>query len=444
MKEFVKIKTIYSNSNERNIEFLSSFYEDKVKLFNIISELLNKEFIQNGFLKNKEILLKPNWVVHSTLPSDEICLRTHNNFVLAVLEVVASQNPSKITIADAPVQGCQWEKMITVHFSQQMKDICKEHNVLLVIRDFRKTIFYPNLNFKQKINFDEDYTTINLGSESMLEPLTLNNRNPFRNTHYDADRLKESHYTGNHKYCIANDFLRADVVISLPKVKTHQKAGITCAVKNLVGIIGDKDCLPHHRIGGSEMGGDCYPGKNKIRYISEKARDKANRNAGNYKYTLWAGISYLLWELLPKRNAYSKYAGWYGNDTTWRMVHDLNKIAVYGKANGTISSNPQRTIYSLCDGIVGGQGDGPLRPIPLPLGIISFTNDSVLNDIGMAILMGFDWQKINLLKNSATKERIMEFKLELNNQSIDFLKLKSESIKTIPPPGWERLLEGEE
>ncbi len=438
--KFLKIKTLFSNPNDRNVEFLSGVYEDQDKLIQTISELFNEEFLQNEFLKNKTVLLKPNWVVHSSVATDEICLRTHDNFLLAALEVVAGQKPAKIIIADAPVQGCDWDKMITPEFLLQMNEICQKYNIPLIVKDLRKTTFNPKLNSKQTINSDEEYTIFNLGSESQLEPISLNNRNPFRITYYNPDRLKESHYPGTHKYCIANNFLLVDVVISLPKVKTHQKAGITCALKNLVGINGDKDYLPHHRIGGSEMGGDCYPGKNKIRYFSEKVRDIANRNIGKYKYKIWAGFSYLLWHLLPKQETHSLSAGWYGNDTTWRMVHDINKIAIFGKLDGSISIIPQRVVYSLCDGIIGGQGDGPLKPIPLPLGIISFTNDSAINDIGMAILMGFDWQKIYLLKDLKYPNELNELKIELNQDVKEFNSLNELSIPTIPPPGWEEYL----
>jgi uncharacterized protein (DUF362 family) len=440
MKKFLKIKTIYSKPGERNLEFLSDFYGENEKLIQVISELLFEELLKNKLLFNKVILLKPNWVMHSTKPTDQICLHTHNNFILAALEVIASQKPSKIIIADAPIQGCKWEKIITPVFFHKMNLVCENYNVPLVVKDMRKVTFDPYHNIKQKLNKDEDYTIFNLGTASLLEPLSLTDRNPFRVTYYNPDRLKESHFPGTHKYCISNRFLEADVIISLPKIKTHQKTGITCALKNLVGINGDKDYLPHHRIGGSEMGGDCYPGKSQIRYFSEIARDIANRNIGNKKYKLWAGISYFLWNALPKRKTHSLSAGWYGNDTTWRMVLDINKISVYGNADGTLSSKPQRIVYSLCDGVVGGQGDGPLNPIPYPLGIISFTNDSGINDIGISILMGFDWQKIFLLNNLISLEELKEFKVVINKEVKEFFSLKKLSIPAIPPPGWEDFL----
>ena len=48
----------------------------------------------------------------------------------------------------------------------------------------------------------------------------------------------------------------ADVVINLPKLKTHKKTGVTISLKNMVGINGYRNCLPHHTIGTPDASGD--------------------------------------------------------------------------------------------------------------------------------------------------------------------------------------------
>jgi len=52
----------------------------------------------------------------------------------------------------------------------------------------------------------------------------------------ESERLKVSGKTFQ-EWPIARDLLDADVVINLPKLKTHQMMGMTCAVKNLFGAI---------------------------------------------------------------------------------------------------------------------------------------------------------------------------------------------------------------
>lgn len=53
---------------------------------------------------------------------------------------------------------------------------------------------------------------------------------------YDVKQLRTLHNEENNIYHIAKSVLEADVVINLPKLKTHRLAGMTGALKNLVGI----------------------------------------------------------------------------------------------------------------------------------------------------------------------------------------------------------------
>ena len=282
----------------------------------------------------------------------------------------------------------------------------------------------------------DDYIIFDVGKKSYLEPITDKESNKFRVTVYNPDRFRESHGPGMHKYCITKELFDADVVLSLPKVKTHQKAGITAALKNIVGLNGDKDFLPHHRIGGTTMGGDCYPGGNKLRYWSELCLDEANRNKGNWKYRLWTRTSTVLWRLSMPKPVHRVEAGWYGNDTTWRMVMDLNQIVYYGTKEGYLANDRQRLFFSLCDAIIGGQGNGPLNPEPLPLGLISFTNTSGWNDLVLAEIMGMNLDRIPLLVSAKSFERNGEIVFKLNDNNVEYSTYKKFAIKAEMPPGW--------
>jgi hypothetical protein len=246
--------------------------------------------------------------------------------------------------------------------------------------------------------------------------------------------MQEAHAPGVHKYCIAKEFFDADIVISLPKIKTHQKTGITGALKNLVGINGDKDFLPHHRIGGAKRGGDCYPDGSNLTYWAELALDEANRRQGKKSFWYWQKLASVLWRLSMPGPEHQMAAGWYGNDTTWRMVLDLNMIAEFGRADGSIAPERQRYIFSLCDGIIAGQGDGPLQPVPHPLGVISFSNDSALNDRAIALMMEFDPKKLPLLKNSNPESDSNS--ISLNGIAIHLDDLEAYAFKAVPLKGW--------
>ena len=436
MKDFVKIVTLYSSQNERNLSQLKKHYSNiallKDKIVSVGDGILNNPEL----IKGKKIMLKPNWVLHSRTPDDEICLRTNDTFILAALEIILEQKPSQILIGDAPIQGCNWDKMLSKDFRSGINNFSKKHNIPIIIKDFRRVTFNPELNnpIKER-NPITEYLIFDLGECSYLETISTN-KNIFRVTNYDPDRLAESHKKGVHKYCITKEIFESDIVISMPKIKTHQKTGITGALKNLVGINGDKDYLPHHRIGGTGFGGDCYPGNNVIRLGAEYLLDMANRRQGKLLYKPLLYSAAVVWKLSNPKKVHDLAAAWHGNDTTWRMVMDLNKIAVYGKSDGTISDNPQRSIFSLCDGIIGGQGNGPLKPEPLPLGIVSFTNNSGLNDICLATLMGFEYENIPQLANQKIDLSSTNIEVILNGRMVNIEDLLKESIETTPPPGW--------
>lgn len=435
MEYFVNIKSVF-NKNGRTIEILQDIYENRNQLIKLIAEITSDKLTENN-VKGKKILLKPNWVKHDSLPSDKICMRTHDKFLLAALVVILKKKPSSILIGDAPIQGCDWDKMLSKNFYDEVNQLSKKYSIPINVKDFRRVTFdHTKNNPILERNPLSDYTIFDLGKESFLETISRKDKQLFRVTNYDPDRLGESHAPGVHKYCITKALFEADVVISLPKVKTHQKAGITAALKNIVGLNGDKDYLPHHRIGGTGFGGDCYPGKNYLRYWSELMMDFANRRQGKFSYWMGYKLAGLLWKLSFPEQEHTIAAGWYGNDTTWRMVLDLNNIVTFGKADGSLSGRPQRQLFSLCDGIIGGQGDGPLKPDPLPLGIISFTNHSGMNDIAISTLMGFEPEKIPMLKASASLLKNNKIDLFWDGQKIGLKALNEFAVKTLPPPGW--------
>jgi len=434
---FVNIQTLFSEKTERTVEALQELYNDHQLLLNVVTNLSTGVLVEEN-LKGKRILLKPNWVKHTFKPHDTICLCTHDSFLLAVLELVLMKKPASVVIGDAPIQGCYWDRLITMELVSKVEALSVKYNIPVSIKDFRRVVFDPVTNkLEIERNPMSEYVIFDVGKKSYLEPITVAEKNLFRVTQYDPDKFTETHKPGMHKYCIVKELFNADVVISLPKIKTHQKAGITCALKNIVGLNGDKDFLPHHRIGGTKMGGDSYPGKNRLRYWAELALDNANRKMGKPLYWFWSRVSTLLWLLSFPKKEHQLNAAWFGNDTTWRMVMDLNLIINFGKEDGTLADTPQRFLYSFCDGVIGGQGDGPLWPDPLNLGIVSFTDDSASNDICMATLMELNVKKIPLLLAAKSFMPGRKISIQLNGKEITEKELLKYSIKATPSPGWE-------
>lgn len=436
-KAFVNIATLFDDKTGRTVEDLQELYKDHELLLSLVSQLSEGVLDENA-LKGKRVLLKPNWVKHPFNPQDGVCLCTHDGFLIAVLELVLMKKPASVVIGDAPIQGCYWDRLISMELVSRVEALSLKYNTPVSIKDFRRVVFDPAVNkLEIERNPMSEYVVFDVGRRSYLEPISIPEKNIFRVAQYNPDKFTDTHKPGMHKYCIARELFHADVVISIPKIKTHQKTGLTCALKNIVGLNGDKDFLPHHRIGGTKMGGDSYPGKNKFRYWAELALDNANRKLGKPGYWFWSRVSSVLWQLSLPKKEHQLNAAWFGNDTTWRMVMDLNLIVNFGKEDGTLCDEPQRFLYSFCDGIVGGQGDGPLWPDALNLGIASFTDDSAANDICMAQLMGLNVVKMPLLMAAKAFMPGRNVEIKMNGKKIKQEELQQYAVKAVPSPGWQ-------
>lgn len=434
-KKFLDIIKKPSEDKFCSIDELREYYHSEDLIKDLSSLICNR--IPCSQIQGKKILIKPNWVRHAILPDDELCLRTHDSFVIAVLKIILEMSPAEVLIADAPIQGCDWGRMITSSFISEINRFEQQFKIPIIIRDLRRRTFSIKDNSPESsLRPLLDYIIFDLGKESKLEPITIQGKPIFRVTNYDPERMSYAHAPGIHKYCIAKEFFESDVVISLPKIKTHQKTGLTGALKNIVGINGDKDFLPHHRLGGTGRGGDCYPGNSYMRYCSELVLDCANRRQGKKAFRFYQKLSSLLWILSWPGPEHNIAAGWYGNDTTWRMVADLNRIALFGMADGTVSGIQQRQILSICDAIIAGQGEGPLSPDPLPLGFISISNCSTLNDQAMSVLMGLPKEKIPLLNYNSFKYET-ECEITINKVRKEFLDLSKFSSRALLPSGWK-------
>jgi len=436
MPSFVDIETVYDSVEERNLDYLERIYAEKKRMRCIIHRMIYEHFAVSD-IHGKSVLLKPNWVRHELKEIDYLCLRTNDNLLLCILEEILTLSPSKVLVADAPVQGCVWERMITKDFIEEIKRLSDQYEIPVAIKDFRRTITdVEHGTVSKDLHPMSDYILFDLEDKSFLEPITTPD-NKFRVTCYDPDRMAEVHHKGMHKYCIAKDVFDYDVIITIPKLKTHRMAGMTNALKLLVGINGDKDYLPHHRIGSIKEGGDNYKDKSVLRTISNLFRDAGNRHRGTRLSWLFSAIGSKLWQYSHPDDSTLTNAGWYGNDTIWRTVLDINIIALFGDSKGNINETQQRQLYTIMDGIIGGQGDGPLHPEPSALGIIAMANNPYLMDVVAGNLYHINTDKVPLIK--AAKESVdkLDYTITLNSKIIKLNEVIDYGIDIMMSPGWK-------
>ena len=346
------------------------------------------------------VLLKPNWVLHVNLSGNTMdCMVTHQSFISAVVREVARAKPRRIIIADAPIQRTDFTALASECWTAKLREAAAGAD--LEILDLRNLIaFYSGrrLDTKSDIRDASRFVLFDLGGDSLLEPISTP-VGRFRVTSYNPDEMGKIQRPGEHKYLLCKEPFEADLVINLPKLKAHGKAGLTAALKNLVGINANKNFLPHHRVGGTAWGGDCYAGFKPFKRVAEYCLDQANRRIGRNSYVLWTRGS----DMLNAVHGGDLEGIWHGNDTVWRMVLDLNRLLIYGRADGTLSNTPLRTIYSITDGIVAGEANGPLAPEPVSLGAVTFASNSAYADLVHAALMRFDWRKIPLVREAFRK-----------------------------------------
>jgi hypothetical protein len=94
---------------------------------------------------------------------------------------------------------------------------------------------------------------------------------------------------------------------------------------------------------------------------------------------------------------------WFGNDTTWRMCLDLNKALLFGDDKGRIhpaTEEHRKRYLTLVDGIVAGEGRGPMNPDPVACGVVLFGEDPVVVDTACATFMGFDVDRIPIVREA--------------------------------------------
>ena len=352
-----------------------------------------------------KVLIKPNFVLHKNQRSDGLTpLITHQSIIKAAVAEALKANPQQIIVGDAPVQSCDLDALLReTKLDEWAADLQKHDARFAGIVDFRRTVskFVGGVReAEENRRGTENFVLFNLGADSLLEPLT-DDKNSFRVTSYDPRLMAKTHSPGNHQYLVAREVVEADVVINLPKLKTHKKAGITNALKNLVGINGNKEFLPHHRIGGADEGGDCYPDTDIVKRGLEYIFDRHNMTKSAAKSKLLATIGTQFERVLRLRGDETGIEGaWSGNETVPRMCLDLNRILLYGKPDASFGDEVQRRILHISDAIIAGQGDGPLASDALPLGLILGSENAAAMDWVGAFLLGYDARKISLLTHS--------------------------------------------
>ncbi len=367
----------------------------------------------------RRIVIKPNWVIHETDPDFPIrALVTSTALIDAAIEACIQKYASleSLLVADVPIQSCDWPLLKKQAGIDRLEAKYKSlRRPRVEIRDLRMHRVRVSDGYMTTDSSSDDfgdpagYCDVILDQKSFLEAI-CQEKTSFRVSDYSPEETQSSHRKGSHRYRISKSLLECDLFINMPKLKTHQKAGMTGALKNLVGMNGNKAFLVHFKAGRPSSGGDEFPpdvewpiilrarmhqwaqGKSRLLFRTLQRGWRAFRRLYGIEVKATRGAA--------GRRFLISGGSWYGNDSIWRMIYDLNRIVLYAKPEGgVLSESPQRQYLTIVDGVVSGEGNGPLQPLPVETGIIGISNNPFVVDIALAHLMGFDYRKVPQLSH---------------------------------------------
>jgi uncharacterized protein (DUF362 family) len=357
------------------------------------------------------VVVKPNWVQHRSDSSDSwSALITSPDLVEQVVRAVATLTSGRavVSVCDAPHTYADFDSIVDRGaLRHRLTRVASEWTRLrLEIIDLRRErwIQQDGVVVRREANANDPrgYTAVDLGARSCLY------RHPAEGRFYGADYDRRSvnrHHRGNrHEYLLAGTALDADLFINLPKLKTHRKTGITAALKNLVGINGDKNWLPHHADGCPSDGGDERPAlrwadwvETRIKPLIQAATLRAPAvGAPLYRLARRSGTA-----LLDTDGGTIRNGNWQGNDTCWRMALDLNRALLFANRDGSFRTGAQpKRYFCIVDGVIAGQGNGPTDPEPVFSNVLIAGGNAADVDAAAARLMGFDIDRLPIVKHA--------------------------------------------
>jgi len=428
-----------------------------------------------GFISPGEtVVIKPNLVLDMKSLEMQKYTTTHPSIVRVVIDYCwkALNHKGTIIVGDAPSAETDFKRLAAVTGYQKLIDEMQLRGVHVKLQDFRavkvvsKNGIWTGEQKNGKVNPGK--VTVNLGKDSLFYESNEKHKK-YHGGGYDIKQTT-AHHTGDiQEYCISKTVLQADVVISVPKLKTHRKAGITCCLKNLVGINCDKNYLPHFAMGSSNMGGDEMPpiSTRNVRYLAIYNFLREHVIAYSWKYI--GSLSVRILEKCGKtgggRNTeklhlddknipkeadrakwlHSKISGsniaagaWQGNFTITKMILDLNKIFLYCDKEGKLQQDFTRKVFYVVDGLWAGMGNGPVDAVPVKAGLVGAGSNGAVIDVEILKLCNIEPSSIPLYKKAMDTEWL--WKGSKGDNLLNGKKIATDTlipVRMIPPDHWQ-------
>jgi uncharacterized protein (DUF362 family) len=395
--------------------------------------------------RGDRVVLKPNWVLHAhkQRPRDWDYVVTHPTVITAVLRKTLDRldGDGEVIITDAPETDCAFQTLIAHYPVGRWRETAQKCGVRFEVIDLRDAEWETRNEIvvrRHSLRGDpRGKTEVDL--EGDASEFFTHRRSPrgYYGADYDQAETNRAHDGVHNRYRVSRTVLEADVFINLPKLKTHRKAGITSCLKNLVGINTHKNFLPHHSEGGPGDGGDQFP--------ADTARTRVEGSMMGFlrkrvlRHALLARVLHPLntvgRSVFGDTRDVVRSGNWYGNDTVWRMILDLNKVLAYANPDGTLRADApasRKRYIGVVDAIRAGDGNGPLSPDPVDMRYLVCGTSAVATDAACATLMGFEAALIPAIARSLEVHRYRTCDFTLADVRVDLAR-RDYALADLPP-----------
>lgn len=357
----------------------------------------------------RTVLIKPNMVMHAHEGGRGLeGVITWGSVIRPVVDYAyrALRGKGRILIADAPLQACDFGTVAERGGCAAIAEFYRrEAGFPIELVDLRGAMAlkdaYGAVRGIVPLNASPGRSVaVELGASSRLR----GDASLYRVTNYSPRAMRRHHAEGMHGYLIPREVLGADLIVNMPKPKSHRKAGVSIAMKNLVGAAGEKACLPHHRRGARSDGGDEYLYRSALKRCATRLQelmDEAGIRGRRAPVLALRPVTRAVEGLIRRfqRDPYRE-GSWWGNETIGWMIGDLNAIVTFADRRGAMRDSPQRRQLVVADGIVAGEGEGPLGPDPVAAGFLAAGFSAPAVDAATARIMGFDPEKVPHIRDA--------------------------------------------
>ena len=412
------------------------------------------------------VVIKPNFVLSRHKKGGDLwSIITHPSVLRAVADYVwiALHGRGRIVIADAPQYDCDFSELRREGgLDTLIAFFASQPGPAFEVRDLRRywsrRRHQPSM-LEELPGDPEGTVRVNLGGESCLA-------NRPSGDLYGASYLRgevRAHHTGaRQEYDLSGTMLRADAVISVPKLKVHKKVGVTLNAKGLVGVCTNKNLLVHYTLKPPSAGGDQYPDG----HFTPMEERLVRLERWMYDHLLAPELAPLEWLHraaywlhghtlkplgigIPAEKRKLDAGNWHGNDSAWRMTADLMQVFHFADRDGRLRDTRQRRTFSIIDGVVGGEGEGPLTPDRRESGVLIGGDNLLATDLVATRLMGFDPWQIRTYAHLLTADRDLGVRdpahIDVRSDTPAYVACLSDRtqpyLNFAPHPGWVGAIE---